>query len=301
MITSTTRESYTLRFQPVLDAIQAELDRLLTPGHPAILWQAMRHGVLNGGKRIRPVLLITACVASGGTIGQALPTACALELIHCYSLIHDDLPSMDNDDMRRGQPTVHKAYSEAMAILAGDALAAMAFGLITETPNVSADRLLHVVRELSRAASVEGLVNGQADDIVSANLPPTAEALNRIHQGKTGALFRFACRAGGILADRPQDTIDLLGQYGETLGLVFQIVDDLLDIRADSTILGKTGGKDQAQGKITFPAVYGIEQSEAILAEQTRRLDTLLNQLDARSVDTDALRYLVSFVQERQS
>jgi geranylgeranyl pyrophosphate synthase len=300
-MTMLTRLPYTTRFQKHLAAIQAFLEEILAPREPETLWAAMRHGVLNGGKRIRPVLLIETCLAAGGKLENALATACALELIHCYSLIHDDLPCMDDDDLRRGLPTVHKAFSEDIAVLAGDALVGMAFGLIPDkTEDVPDKTLLRVISALSQASSIAGLVNGQVDDILSVNAEPNELLLHRIHAGKTGALFRFTTQAGGMLAGKPDWVVDLLGRYGETLGMAFQVVDDLLDIRASGDVLGKTPGKDQIQGKITFPAVYGVEGSEQMLADYVRQLHEILDELSP-VMETENLRFLVQFVQERES
>lgn len=300
-MTTLTQTPYQTRFQTHLTAVQDFLEKLLQPQEPQSLWAAMRHGVLNGGKRIRPVLLIETCLASGGSLQNVLATACALELIHCYSLIHDDLPCMDNDDLRRGQPTVHKAFSEDLAVLAGDALVGMAFGVLADdTQDVSEKRLLQVISELSWAASVRGLVNGQVDDILASHQSPSEALLRRIHSGKTAALFRFSTRAGALLAGQSPQVVEQLGQYGEGLGLAFQMVDDLLDIRSTSEVLGKTVGKDQAQGKITYPAVYGIERTEQILNDQIQQLNQLLEALSP-TVQTQNLRFLVEFVQQRES
>lgn len=300
-MTVLTHLSYKTRFEAHLAAIQGFLEQILEPREPYPLWAAMRHGVLNGGKRIRPVLLLESCLACSGTMENALATAGALELIHCYSLIHDDLPCMDNDDLRRGLPTVHKAFSEEMAVLAGDALVAMAFGLIPDkTRGVDERLLLQVISELSQAASVNGLVNGQVDDMLSANARPEEPLLYRIHQGKTGALFRFAARAGAILAGQTQPVLELMEDYGETLGVAFQIVDDLLDVQSSSQVLGKTVGKDRQQGKITFPLVYGIAQSERILQERIERLNGILDELP-EAVQTENLRFLVTFMEKRES
>jgi geranylgeranyl pyrophosphate synthase len=300
-MTMLTQTPYKVRFEKHLQAIQTFLEEILVVQEPEPLWQAMRHGVLNGGKRIRPVLLTETCLANGGTFENALGTAGALELIHCYSLIHDDLPCMDNDDLRRGQPTVHKAFSEDLAVLAGDALVGMAFGLIVDkTHGVPDKTLLRVISELSLAASVRGLVNGQVDDTLSAQAQPSEALLYRIHKGKTAALFRFSTWAGGMLAGQSQEVVDLLGQYGEHLGIAFQIVDDLLDVESSSETLGKTPGKDAAQGKITFPAVYGIEGSRKVLKEYIVQLNGILDRL-APHMETQNLRYLVQFVEERKS
>ncbi len=296
----TTLKPYDVRFSGHLTAITRFLEEILAPQEPEILWQAMRHGVLAGGKRIRPVLLIETCLASGGQLQQALATAAALELIHCYSLIHDDLPCMDNDDMRRGIPTVHKAFSEDMAILAGDALLAMAFGLIVDrTYGVPEGILLKVISRLSAVASVKGLVNGQVDDILFSHNEPNEAILRRIHSGKTGALFSFSTWAGAMLSGSSDRALALFEDFGMTLGMAFQIGDDLLDIQSSSAVLGKTAGKDREQGKMTFPAVYGIETSQRILKDHIDRLYAILDELKP-DVKTDNLSYLVRFMEERQ-
>lgn len=301
MTHQTSQQTYQSRFAPHLDAVQTFLEALLTLKEPDTLWAAMRHGVLNGGKRIRPVLLLETCMACGGDLNQALPTAAALELIHCFSLIHDDLPCIDNDDLRRGRPTVHKAFSEDIAVLAGDALLGMAFGLIPDhTQDIPPEVLLQVISELSHVSSVGGLVNGQVDDLIFSQAEPDETRLYRIHRGKTGALFRFSTRAGAILAGQPPSIQDQLGQFGESLGIAFQIVDDLLDIHASYEVLGKTPGKDQVQGKITFPAVFGIGGSKAILKSSIQQLYTILENLPP-GIHTNNLQFLVHFIEERES
>lgn len=241
---------------------------------PKKLWEALRYSTLDGGKRIRPVLAIQSCLACGGSLETILPTACAIELLHAQSLIHDDLPCMDNDDLRRGKPTLHKAYDESTAVLAGDALLAMAFGLITKnTPreNLSAEAILAVISDFSDVASMVGLVTGQYVDIQSENNPYTAKELDYIHNFKTGALFAFSTRAGACLSGASSDVVETFTQFGKKLGLAFQIVDDLLDIQSTSETLGKTAGKDQIQQKATYPAFYGVDESrqkaEALIAE----------------------------------
>jgi len=293
-------QTYAQRFAPHLAAAEGFLNQLLPSQDPKVLWDAMRHGVLSGGKRIRAVMVLETCLACGGTQQQALGAAAALELIHCYSLIHDDLPCIDNDDLRRGKPTVHKAFGEDMAVLAGDALLAMAFFVLTDhTQDVPDKTLLNVVSHLSRSASVFGLVNGQVDDIQYANHPPSEALLKQIHQGKTGALFRFATWSGATLAGQPAPVADALSQFGQLLGVAFQIVDDLLDVNAEAATLGKTPGKDATQGKMTYPAVYGIEGSQKQLQQTLESLDAILNRLPA-DIDRDGLRFLVQFVKERE-
>ncbi len=233
---------------------------------PKKLWEALRYSTLDGGKRIRPVLAIQSCLACGGNLEAILPTACAIELVHAQSLIHDDLPCMDNDDLRRGKPTLHKAYDESTAVLAGDALLAMAFGMITKhTPrkNLSAAAILEVISDFSDVASMVGLVSGQYVDIQTENTAYTAQELDYIHNFKTGALFAFSTRAGARLSGAKVETVEIFTQFGKKLGLAFQIVDDVLDIQSNSETLGKTAGKDQAQQKATYPAFYGVNESRA--------------------------------------
>lgn len=289
--------------------LDPDLDPVLEPKPPAPyaagLWKAMRYGTLNGGKRIRSVLAIEACKACGGDIEAILPTACAIELVHAQSLMHDDLPCMDNDDMRRGQPSVHKAFGESTAVLAGDALIAIAFGLIArETPlvkPVTPERLLAVLADFADVASIKGLVNGQFVDIFYEGKPYTQEVLEYIHTYKTGALFRFALMAGARLAGAPAIVMDRFSQIGQKLGLTFQIVDDLLDIAATSESLGKTAGKDQLQEKATYPAFFGevasANQAEQ-LAQEALALLSIRDDLPA-SYDPTALKVLVEFIFRR--
>ncbi len=272
----------------------------------AQLWDAMRYSALNSGKLVRPVLCLEVTKACGGTIESALPTACSIELVHTQSLIHDDLPCMDNDDLRRGKPTLHKQYDESTAVLAGDALLAMAFGLISEnTPlddTVTAERLLRVIGDFSAVSSVQGLVNGQYVDILYERKPFDADVLNYIHTFKTGALFRFSTRAGAILAGADEPVIENLTNFGEKIGLAFQIVDDLLDIQSDAATLGKTVGKDQQQCKATYPALYGEAESKR---QAEMLIDEACASLKACALDkvsmanTDALEYLAYFMIER--
>ncbi len=253
--------------------VDAALDRL-TPGeseHPATIHRAMRHSLFAGGKRIRPIL----CIAAAGAVApQAAPdavmrAACSLEMIHTYSLIHDDLPALDNDDFRRGKPTCHKVYGEAMAILAGDSLFTLAIQTLSRIEGIDAARVVALIRELSFASgTVDGMIGGQVTDIESERLTPTAELLDSIHRAKTGALLRASVRMGGIVAGADDARVEALSTYGEHVGLAFQIVDDILDVEESSEALGKTAGKDAAQGKITFPAVYGLETSRTMAQQQ---------------------------------
>jgi geranylgeranyl diphosphate synthase type II len=242
---------------------------------PSIIHRAMRYSLFAGGKRIRPLLaMATADAVSGDPAGDHVNgvanAACALELIHTYSLIHDDLPALDNDDLRRGRPTCHKVFGDAMAILAGDALLTLAFEALSKLPDVDAERRIRLVAELATASgTVGGMIGGQVNDLEGEGKEPTAELLESIHRAKTGALLRASVRMGAIYAGADDTQLAALTSFGEHIGLAFQIVDDVLDVEQSSEALGKTAGKDAQQKKITFPAVYGLERSRA-MAEQER-------------------------------
>jgi geranylgeranyl diphosphate synthase type II len=237
---------------------------------PQTIHRAMRYSLFAGGKRIRPVLCIGAAEALGASPQGIEDAACTLEMIHTYSLIHDDLPALDNDDLRRGRPTNHVVFGEAMAILAGDSLLTLAFEVLGKLPHASDLVRARLVAELATASgTVGGMIGGQVHDIEGERQTPTAELLEAIHRAKTGALLRASVRMGAIYAGATPEQLDALSRYGEHTGLAFQIVDDILDVEESSETLGKTAGKDQAQQKTTFPAVYGLEQSK-VMAEQER-------------------------------
>jgi geranylgeranyl diphosphate synthase type II len=255
--------------------VDTALDRLTPPGsaHPATIHRAMRYSLFAGGKRIRPILCLQAAAAISGDAAfsksTALDAGCALEMIHTYSLIHDDLPALDNDDFRRGKPTCHKVFGEAMAILAGDALFTLAMQTLVRLEGLEPIVKIRLIDELAFASgTVEGMIGGQVTDIEGEGQTPTAELLDSIHHAKTGALLRAGVRMGGICAGGNSSQIEALSKYGEHVGLAFQIVDDILDVEESSEALGKTAGKDAAQRKITFPAVYGLEDSRRMAREQ---------------------------------
>jgi geranylgeranyl diphosphate synthase, type II len=253
-------------------AVDAALNRWVPPEseNPSTIHRAMRYSLFAGGKRIRPLLAIAAAEAVSPAPAGIESAACALELIHTYSLIHDDLPALDNDDLRRGRPTCHKVFGDAMAILAGDALLTLAFEVLSKLENVDACRRIELVRELATASgTVGGMIGGQVNDLEGEGQVPTAPLLESIHRAKTGALLRASVRIGGIYAGADPIQLAALTGFGEHIGLAFQIVDDVLDVEQSSEALGKTAGKDAAQKKITFPAVYGIERSRE-MAEQER-------------------------------
>ncbi len=245
-----------------------------SPVLPAILSDPMAYSIFAGGKRIRPVLALASYEACGGTADDIIPCASALELIHTYSLIHDDLPAMDNDDLRRGKPTSHKVFGEGMAILAGDALLTEAFFLIADFGLQNADlssnkpeiinhksKILRVIREVAMAAGAYGMVAGQAEDIQAESMGQNSENLSFIHAHKTGALITVSVRMGAILANAGKRKLASLTRYGENIGLAFQIIDDILDVRGDSAELGKPTGSDERKKKLTYPGLYGIDPS----------------------------------------
>jgi geranylgeranyl diphosphate synthase, type II len=244
-------------------AIEIALDSALPVIYPEKIYEAMRYSLLAGGKRLRPILCLASCELAGGTAQMAMPTACALEMIHTMSLIHDDLPAMDNDDYRRGQLTNHKVYGEDIAILAGDGLLSYAFEYIaSKTENVPPYQVLQTIAHLARASGAGGLVGGQVVDLASEGLKDVSlETLNYIHAHKTGALLEACVVCGAFLAGASAADLQRLSRFAQNIGLAFQIVDDILDITATTEELGKTAGKDVQAGKVTYPSLWGIEES----------------------------------------
>ena len=238
--------------------------------YPPTLHEAMRYSVFSGGKRIRPILVLAACAAAGGDERKVIPAACAIELIHSYSLIHDDMPCMDDDALRRGKPTVHVAYDEATALLVGDALQSQAFTILSEGAAIAPGRQMAMIRLLAQASGSSGMCGGQAIDLDSVGLSLSLQQLEQMHQLKTGALLRAAVILGA-LAGKDLEPADMtaLDAYAKAVGLAFQVVDDVLDATADSATLGKTAGKDAAANKPTYVSILGLEPSKA-LAEQLR-------------------------------
>jgi geranylgeranyl diphosphate synthase type II len=261
--------------------VEDYIDRYLPPEStpPETISRAVRYSLFAGGKRLRPLLVLSAAEAVGGAIEDALPAAAAFEMIHTYSLIHDDLPAMDDDSLRRGRPTSHVVFGEAIAILAGDALQSHAFALLADPPppfRVSAERRLRAVAELASAAGARGMVGGQVFDLESEGQAVDAAQLERIHRHKTGALIRAAARVGAIVGGASEEQVDRLTRFAEEAGLAFQIVDDILDIEGSPETLGKSAGKDQKAGKATYPLVHGIEEArrkaEELVAAALERL-----------------------------
>lgn len=290
---------------------------------PSLLHKAMRYSLFAGGKRIRPILALSAYGACGKEPENIIPYASALELIHTYSLIHDDLPSMDNDDLRRGKPTNHKVFGEAIAILAGDALLTEAFLMLTNNPLLSpfnsalgksGDRgaggsevrlhneikqssLLKVIREVALSAGAHGMVGGQALDISSENSKPDRDTLTYIHLHKTAALMAASVRMGGILADCDENTLKALTEFGEKIGLAFQVTDDILNIEGNAEELGKASGSDAKMRKMTYPALYGLEKSRQ---EAEDLISKGINALAVFSTDADPLREIAAYLIQRR-
>ncbi len=283
-----------------LDRVESALSRWVVAEAPAGLGEAMRYAVLDGGKRLRPLLVLAASEAVGGNGDAALRAACAVELIHAYSLVHDDMPCMDNDVLRRGKPTVHVRFGEARALLAGDALQALAFELLApEGDAVPASVQASLCRLLARAAGHEGMAGGQAIDLASVGHALTEDELRRMHRLKTGALLQGSVMMGAACGQPPAPVLQALARYGAAVGLAFQVVDDILDVTADSQTLGKTAGKDAQQDKPTYVSLLGLERSRAHAREL---LGDALAALDASGLpDVRALRALARMVVERDN
>jgi geranylgeranyl diphosphate synthase, type II len=293
-----TVEAYIAAQQKLVD--QA-LERWVPPesANPPTIHRAMRYSLFAGGKRVRPLLAIAAANAISDAPLGVESAACALELIHTYSLIHDDLPALDNDDLRRGRPTCHKVFGEAMAILAGDALLTLAFEVLAKLDCISGEQRARLVAELATASgTVGGMIGGQVNDIEGEGKHPTAHLLDSIHRAKTGALLRASVRIGAIYAGADDNQLEAVTAFGEHIGLAFQIVDDVLDVSQPSEALGKTAGKDLAQKKITFPAVYGIERSREMAEQERLQAHVALSAFDDRA---GRLRELADYIVRRNA
>ena len=280
--------------------VESALDSSLVIGNPAKIYEAMRYSLLAGGKRLRPILCLATCELMGGSLEMALPTACALEMIHTMSLIHDDLPAMDNDDYRRGKLTNHKVFGEDIAILAGDGLLAYAFEYVaTQTLNVPPLQILEVIARLGRTVGAAGLVGGQVLDLESEGKPDiSAETLSFIHTQKTGALLETSVVSGAVLAGAKAEDIAKLARYAQNIGLAFQIIDDVLDITATKEELGKTAGKDLQAQKATYPSLWGIEGSR----QQAQQLiDSAIGELSGYDEAAEPLRAIAEYIVNRKN
>jgi len=288
-------------FASTRSLIDSELDRLIPSEtqEPARLHSAIRWSMFAGGKRFRPALVIATGEAFGASQGQLLRTACAFEMIHTYSLIHDDLPSMDDDDLRRGRPTCHVKFDEATAILAGDALQALAFQTIAEDKKLPAEIRVLVAAELaSRAGTPAGMVSGQARDLEAESKTVNAGTLEQIHLEKTGALICGAARCGAMIGGAAKEELEAITDYATNLGLLFQITDDLLDVTATAGEMGKTPGKDARSRKATYPAIHGLEATRAKIGFSHAAACNALDQINRR---TDTLHAIADFVQRREA
>jgi len=266
---------------------------------PPEIYKAVHYSVFAGGKRIRPILCLAAVEATGGDLASATPVACALELIHTYSLIHDDLPAMDNDDFRRGKPTNHKIFGENIAILAGDALLTEAFVLLSRTEKIkfSAEKRLAVIQEIAQAAGIAGMIGGQTMDVLAEKSKPDADVLYEIHRRKTGALITAAVKSGAIISGARENKLQALTTYGLNVGLAFQIADDILNVEGDRELMGKGTGSDAALGKVTYPSLMGMDQAKEKLRQH---IDTAIDSLSIFDKRALPLRLIAGYVMERK-
>jgi len=280
-------------------AIDAQLECLLPPESekPSTIHKAMRHSVFAGGKRVRPILVLASGESLAGNRKTLLHLGAAIEMMHTYSLIHDDLPALDNDDLRRGVPTCHKVFGEAMAILAGDALMTRCYQVLADLPGVDPPTQVSIVREIAFATgTVNGMIGGQVVDLESEGQPVTSNLLEYIHHSKTGALLRACVRCGALAAGAGEAELHLLSEFGNKIGLVFQIVDDILDVTSSSEVLGKTAGKDEKVKKATYPSFYGIDASRQKAREL---LDAALGDIESFGDEAGPLRSLAQFIVSR--
>ena len=283
--------------------VNAALETLFNAPLPELarLYEAMRYSVMNGGKRVRPLLAYAACEALGGQAEQASGAACAVELIHAYSLVHDDLPAMDDDDLRRGQPTTHKKFDEACAILAGDGLQSLAFSALLDPrlSDCSSEIRLQMVTALAHAAGPAGMVGGQAIDLGSVGVKLDQTALEQMHRHKTGALIEVSVRLGALASGHAQpDQLQALQTYAQAIGLAFQVQDDILDVESDTATLGKRQGADIARDKPTYPALLGLDAAKAYALELRDQAQQALRPFDAAA---EPLRELARYIVERRN
>lgn len=303
-------ENLSVNFADILNSRASEVEAILTAlldqrlrageiARPERLLAAMRHGALNGGKRLRPFLVIESAALFGRSGEAVLRVAAALEAIHCYSLVHDDLPAMDDDDLRRGQPTVHRAFDEAAAILAGDGLLTYAFDIIaSDETDLPPQIRLQLVAALARAAGLGGMVGGQALDLMAENSKPDEAGIITLQAMKTGALIRFACEAGAIIANAPREDRERMAEFGSAIGLAFQLADDLLDVTSDADSMGKATGKDAAAGKATLVSLHGIDWTRQQLSGLVDQAESLL---EPYGTEAKILIQAARFIAERQN
>jgi geranylgeranyl diphosphate synthase type II len=290
-------KTYLLTRQKVIDRA---LDRYLPKAdtNPATIHRAMRYSLFAGGKRLRPILCLASAEACRGKIKDALPLACAIECIHTYSLVHDDLPSMDNDDFRRGRPTCHKVFGEGIAVLTGDALLTLAFEIVSRAKPSARYDASTLLREIAVAAGSRKLIAGQVADLEAEGKNVKRRQLQFIHENKTAAMLRSSVRLGAMSANVDAGKLSAITRFGQRLGLAFQIIDDILDVTQTSQVLGKSAGKDAAAQKATYPAVIGLDQSRAEARRLTREAHNALSIFSDR--DAEALHALANYLLERE-
>ena len=308
-LSSNENRAFSIRFRPVnlkkylrtrQKVIDRALDRYLpkTSTKPVTLHKAMRYSLFAGGKRLRPILCLAAAEACRGNVDTALPLACAVECIHTYSLVHDDLPSMDNDDFRRGRPTCHKVFGDGIAVLAGDALLTIAFEIVSNAKPAPRYDISILLREIAVAAGSQRLIAGQVADLEAEGRRVKRDQLRFIHENKTAAMLKSSVRLGAMSANSDARKLSAITQFGERLGLAFQVIDDILDVTQTSEILGKSAGKDVAAKKATYPAVIGLEKSRAEARRLTRQAHDALSVF--REGDAEALHALANYLLERE-
>jgi geranylgeranyl diphosphate synthase, type II len=308
-LSSNENRAFSIRFRPVnlkkyLRTRQKVIDRALdqylpkTSTKPVTLHKAMRYSLFAGGKRLRPILCLAAAEACRGNVDTALPLACAVECIHTYSLVHDDLPSMDNDDFRRGRPTCHKVFGDGIAVLAGDALLTIAFEIVSTAKAAPRYDISILLREIAVAAGSQKLIAGQVADLEAEGKRVKRNQLRFIHENKTAAMLKTAVRLGAMSANADARKLSAITRFGERLGLAFQVIDDILDVTQTSEILGKSAGKDVAAKKATYPAVIGLEKSRAEARRLTRQAHDALSVFAGS--DAEALHALANYLLERE-
>lgn len=280
----------------LIDLVNKKLDEYLPVSYPEELFESMRYSLLAGGKRLRPIMCLEACKVFGGDIEKALPTACAFEMLHTQSLIHDDLPCMDNDDYRRGKLTNHKKFSESTAVLAGDALISYGTQLIIEKSNLPAETLVKVLKEHSLAAGAYGIIAGQIVDIAMEGKPYDANILEYIHTHKTADLFKGVLKSGAIIAGASEEQLKAMEDFGQMLGFAFQICDDILDETSTFEEMGKTMGKDKEEGKLTYTALFGLEKSKC---ELNCLLDKAYDILKKQNIESEIFNSIIKSIREK--
>lgn len=293
------KQQLTFRKQLVDDLLQECLKEI--DGYPPIIHEAMRYAVMNGGKRLRPILVLEGSRLAGGSLQNVYVLACAVEMLHCYSLVHDDLPAMDDDDLRRGKPTCHIVFGEANAILTGDALLTAAFEVMAgmaASPEIDPARLLRVIREIATAVGSRGMIGGQVIDLESENQEIDYLTLQKLHSMKTGELFRAALRSGAILSGIDEKGLAALDTYARHFGLAFQITDDILDVEGNEDSIGKPVGSDQKNLKTTYPSLFGLDRSYQLAGESVQ---SCLDSLNGFGSEAEFLRQLALFTLHRES